>query len=496
MSQIKIVKGNDAPIQWRVSYQGQPLDLTGKAVTLYVINSRGPFQLKSFEVEGNVVTATYYGADQTRFGEHSLVLRLNEGRSGMSTVAVKEAFELVEWSKDQGGESGEPIKVTPIILEADVAVAPRADVDLSNYYTKDEANAAFQPKGNYQPAGNYASTSELTELSTEVSGLSEDVANKQDEIADLETIRSGASKGATAIQEVKTINGQSIVGSGNITIEGGGGSADLTAVAKWGVLTQTLKQVGNATDGYRVEVSAPQYGWIPQSFIDEIVNFGGVATNTSSPIINKPIFNATTGYFEYQGIVNLAYDEMRAAYAMGRNMFSNGTAFTSLLAIIYRPNLERGVNDKLRCILHYPTFSEMGYYRFHNFCTFLKFLEIGIVNQEFGKLLLIDEGVSYSFRGCYTLRECGYFNVTQVKTIALAFTENPSLEKVYLNGLKVNLNLGASPLFKEECILYMIEKASATGITITLHPTAYDRAMANEEIVAAMESKQVNLAKA
>ena len=171
MSQIKIVKGNDAPIQWRVSYQGQPLDLTGKAVTLYVINSRGPFQLKSFEVEGNVVTATYYGADQARFGEHSLVLRLNEGRSEMSTVAVKEAFELVEWSKDQGGESGEPIKVTPVILQADVAVAQGGsgtEVDLSNYYTKDEANATFQPKGNYQPAGDYATTEELTELSSQV----------------------------------------------------------------------------------------------------------------------------------------------------------------------------------------------------------------------------------------------------------------------------------------------------------------------------------------
>ena len=166
MSQIKIVKGNDAPIQWRVSYQGQPLDLTGKAVTLYVINSRGPFQLKGFEVEGNVVTATYYGADQTRFGEHSLVLRLNEGRPEMSTVAVKEAFELVEWSKDQGGESGEPIKVTPIILEADVAIAQGGSgADLSDYYTKAEANATFQPKGNYQPAGDYASASELTELS-------------------------------------------------------------------------------------------------------------------------------------------------------------------------------------------------------------------------------------------------------------------------------------------------------------------------------------------
>lgn len=181
MSQIKIVKGNDAPIQWRVSYQGQPLDLTGKAVTLYVINSRGPFQLKNFEVEGNVVTATYYGADQTRFGEHSLVLRLNEGAPEMSTVSVKDAFELVEWSKDQGGESGEPIKVTPIIMEADVAIAlGGSGADLSDYYTKAEANATFQPKGNYQPAGDYARASELTELSSEVGKVSEDVEKKVD----------------------------------------------------------------------------------------------------------------------------------------------------------------------------------------------------------------------------------------------------------------------------------------------------------------------------
>ena len=56
----------------------------------------------------------------------------------------------------------------------------------------------------------------------------EDVAKKQDKIEDLDTIRSGAAKGATAIQEVKTINGQSIVGSGNISIEGGSGDVDLS----------------------------------------------------------------------------------------------------------------------------------------------------------------------------------------------------------------------------------------------------------------------------
>ena len=47
----------------------------------------------------------------------------------------------------------------------------------------------------------------------------QDISGKQDKITDLETIRSGAAKGATAIQEVKTINGESIVGSGNIEIK-------------------------------------------------------------------------------------------------------------------------------------------------------------------------------------------------------------------------------------------------------------------------------------
>lgn len=44
------------------------------------------------------------------------------------------------------------------------------------------------------------------------------LAAKQDTINDLATIRSNASLGATAIQSVKTINGQSIVGSGNVVI--------------------------------------------------------------------------------------------------------------------------------------------------------------------------------------------------------------------------------------------------------------------------------------
>ena len=59
------------------------------------------------------------------------------------------------------------------------------------------------------------------DLSSIIASIEQQIAGKQATISDLDTIRAGASKGATAIQSVKTINGQSIVGSGDITIEGG-----------------------------------------------------------------------------------------------------------------------------------------------------------------------------------------------------------------------------------------------------------------------------------
>lgn len=53
-------------------------------------------------------------------------------------------------------------------------------------------------------------------------------SGKQDVISDLATIRSGAQAGATALQSdsLKTINNQSLLGSGNITIQGGSGTSD------------------------------------------------------------------------------------------------------------------------------------------------------------------------------------------------------------------------------------------------------------------------------
>ena len=76
----------------------------------------------------------------------------------------------------------------------------------------------------------------------------EQLAAKQDTITDLATIRSGAAAGATAIQNVKTINGESIIGEGNIVISGGGASVDFTVA-----IGQTF---GNGRNYNTLDVSA------------------------------------------------------------------------------------------------------------------------------------------------------------------------------------------------------------------------------------------------
>lgn len=57
--------------------------------------------------------------------------------------------------------------------------------------------------------------SEGNSLSEEIDGLKD---SKQDVIEDLDTIRSGAALGATALQNVKTINGNSIEGDGDVSV--------------------------------------------------------------------------------------------------------------------------------------------------------------------------------------------------------------------------------------------------------------------------------------
>ena len=135
----RITAGNDAPFRWAVKLQGKPFDLSGKDVKVYVINSRGEIPVARLTIEGNEVSGVFEGRYQTRLGEHSLVLRVNEGRPEMKTTAVANVFELVQWSTDAGGSDEGDIIVAPIVVESEITAGI-----LAEYTKKDEFDSAVQ----------------------------------------------------------------------------------------------------------------------------------------------------------------------------------------------------------------------------------------------------------------------------------------------------------------------------------------------------------------
>ena len=62
------------------------------------------------------------------------------------------------------------------------------------------------------------------------------------------------------------------------------------------------------------------------------------------------------------------------------------------------------------------------------------------------------------------------------------------MQNAYLLGLGLSVSFQSSPLLTNDSILYMINNAQSKTITITLHKTAYARAMADESILAALEA--------
>lgn len=93
----------------------------------------------------------------------------------------------------------------------------------------------------------------------------------------------------------------------------------------------------------------------------------------------------------------------------------------------------------------------------------------------------------------YCLFNC--INMTNIGSVADAATE---LKYMWLKNLKLSVKLNYCPKFANCCILYMIENEAATSpITITLHADAYNRCMANADILAALQAHtNVSLASA
>lgn len=188
--------GNDFNIAWAIMKEdGSPFDLSNGRVSLYLKNYVRKEEVKGFSVEGNVISWTFLGKNQRNTGNHSLEMVINEGADGMITTDACDFVCLVPCSCMEGGEDDAGVKTETLNLTSVITLG----------------------------GGSYDDT-EIKEAIAELD------KTKQDTIEDLEAIREGSAKGATAIQSVKTINGKSILGSGDIVIKGGEGGTSVEEI--------------------------------------------------------------------------------------------------------------------------------------------------------------------------------------------------------------------------------------------------------------------------
>lgn len=116
-------------------------------------------------------------------------------------------------------------------------------------------------------------------------------------------------------------------------------------------------------------------------------------------------------------------------------------------------------------------------------------------------LVMVVDSILDGFYGCINLKDidCKYINVEKIEYANnTAFYNCYKLETVRIKNLHFNIYFSDSPNLSKESILYMIQNSTATSaITITLHPTAYAMAIADNDIQAALQEKTfVSLAQA
>ena len=281
MKYIRI--GNDIHIEWIILRNMQPESFTNKEVTVKLYDKNGLPQNFEFVKNGSSIVGTFYGKDQSTTGNYRLELVENAGKSNMVTLDYIDCFTLSAKLKNttsSGNDSSYGIKTDVVNLASNInlggstTITP-GDVDLSSYAKISYVDAKLALKANLSDiprpvdTSNFALKSEIPNM-TEYAKKSEipsmdNVATK-DELPDMENVATkdelfsgdyndlenkptipdtsnfalkselpDMSNVATkdeipVIPEFKTINGNSIVGTGNITIEAGGQAYDDTEV--------------------------------------------------------------------------------------------------------------------------------------------------------------------------------------------------------------------------------------------------------------------------
>jgi hypothetical protein len=345
-------------------------------------------------------------------------------------------------------------------------------IDLSGYVTTSALNTALQ---------SYTPTSNLATVAT--SGSYNDLSDKptiptipvQDVTVGGTSVVSNGTAVIPAIPDTSDFEASAnkvstITGNETNTTKYPNTKAVADALGKWGVISQTQTWTQASDGGYDYTMSDLVWGLIPQSSIDLYESAGAV-------------FNATTGYFEMNGITNLSYDDIRLAYKFS---YCNGCNWANL-------DLADGYNIRTTFPLDTGTrvdnTSLAAYRRAINHTLFywstMPNLEVLRLTNNESKQLSLSAYSGYLFYNSINplKKVIGVLNIYNLAagTPQYFFSSCPNLETLFLNENRRSLDFHRSKSLSLESIVFLVEHSAngTTAITITLHATAYARCQAD-----------------
>lgn len=233
MERIRI--GNDLQILWGI-YAGEgvdvtPYDLSNRNLSVYVKTGSKRWKVSNFTTSGHIVKWLFYGKDQKILGTYSLELVENEGLEGMHTVDECKAFTLVKCSCATGGDEESRVSIVTLEMTSRISVgAPSMEITVDDRLSTTSTN----------PVQNKV--------------ITEALSTKQD------TLKSGVN--------IKTINGQSILGEGNIEIGGATGTDGSVVSAD---THYEFPNVGSVNKIYIATKENKTYRFNPSSLIYEVI---------------------------------------------------------------------------------------------------------------------------------------------------------------------------------------------------------------------------------
>lgn len=239
MKRLRI--GKDFAVRWSIYSKTdsgrKPYALDPENSLLRLVTPHRKEEVKGFLIEDNTLTWVYRGRDQKLLGVYALELVERNGANGMITIDTCKAFELVAHTCEETDNDNGDIVIDSLEFESEVSLAPLGyggAVQVDEAMSDDSEN----------PVQNKVVKAYVDDA----------VAGKQNAIADLDAIRSGAAAGATALQNVpdeyvtendfKTINGQPILGSGDLEIKPGVSEEDIISNEK--VTAAALNEIRKA----------------------------------------------------------------------------------------------------------------------------------------------------------------------------------------------------------------------------------------------------------